>query len=64
MKYDLTVLPLLTVLYLFNGLDRSNLGNAATVAFYKDIGIPATSVNTATVSFYATCQSMPPTADA
>ena len=29
-KIDLALLPLLSALYLFNGLDRSNVGNAET----------------------------------
>ncbi len=29
-KIDLALLPLLSLLYLFNGLDRSNAGNAQT----------------------------------
>lgn len=29
-KIDIALLPLLSTLYLFNGLDRSNVGNAET----------------------------------
>lgn len=29
-KMDLALLPLLSLLYLFNGLDRGNIGNAQT----------------------------------
>jgi hypothetical protein len=29
-KMDIFLLPFLSVLYLFNGLDRSNIGNAET----------------------------------
>lgn len=29
-KMDLALLPLLSLLYLFNGLDRGNVGNAQT----------------------------------
>jgi hypothetical protein len=29
-KLDVALLPLLSLLYLFNGLDRSNVGNAQT----------------------------------
>ncbi|KZT56779.1 MFS general substrate transporter [Calocera cornea HHB12733] len=43
-KFDLCVLPLLIAIYLFNGLDRSNLGNAQTDNFSTDIGIPASSI--------------------
>ena len=30
-KFDLRILPLLTMMYLFNALDKANMGNAATV---------------------------------
>jgi hypothetical protein len=30
-KFDLRILPLLALMYLFNALDKANLGNAATV---------------------------------
>ena len=30
-KFDLRILPLLALMYLFNALDKSNLGNAKTV---------------------------------
>jgi hypothetical protein len=43
-------------MYLFNGLDRSNLGSAQTGNMAGDIGIPADSVNEATTLFYATCR--------
>jgi hypothetical protein len=29
-KFDLRILPVLAVMYLFNSLDKSNLGNAKT----------------------------------
>jgi hypothetical protein len=29
-KMDIALLPFLSLLYLFNGLDRSNIGNAET----------------------------------
>ncbi|RFU31592.1 hypothetical protein B7463_g4711, partial [Scytalidium lignicola] len=53
-KYDCFVLSLLTFMYLFNGLDRSNLGSAQTVDMAGDVGIPADSINLATTLFYAT----------
>ena len=42
-------------MYLFNSLDRSNLGSAETVNMTGDLGIPADSINQATTLFYATC---------
>lgn len=51
---DCCVLPLMSLLYLMNGLDRSNIGNAATVGFAKDVGMPATAVNNAVTLFFIT----------
>jgi len=53
-KFDLFVLPFCVLVYLLNGLDRSNLGNAQTNGFTKDLGIPANTVNTATSLFFCT----------
>ncbi|KAE9964563.1 hypothetical protein EG328_010352 [Venturia inaequalis] len=36
-KFDLRVLPVLAVMYLFNSLDKSNLGNAKTAGLEKDL---------------------------
>jgi hypothetical protein len=36
-KMDIALLPLLSFLYLFNGLDRGNVGNAQTQGMYKVI---------------------------
>ena len=33
-KMDVALLPFLSLLYLFNGLDRSNVGNAETQGVY------------------------------
>ncbi|KAI7345258.1 hypothetical protein KC336_g22891, partial [Hortaea werneckii] len=35
-KFDLRVLPLLAMMYLFNSLDKSNLGNAKTAGLEED----------------------------
>ena len=48
------VLPFCVLIYLLNGLDRSNLGNAQTGGFTKDLGIPADTINTATSLFFCT----------
>ncbi|KAI9877393.1 MAG: hypothetical protein M1830_004043, partial [Pleopsidium flavum] len=53
-KFDLFVLPFCVLIYLFNGLDRSNLGNAQTNGFTADLKMPATAINTATSLFFAT----------
>jgi hypothetical protein len=34
-KMDIALLPFLSILYLFNGLDRSNIGNAETQGTWK-----------------------------
>jgi MFS family permease len=53
-KLDLYMVPFLALIYLFNGLDRSNLGNAQTGGFTSDLGMPASAINTATSLFFAT----------
>jgi len=57
---DILVVPFVALIYLFCGLDRSNLGNAATDNITGDLGIPSNTVNTATSLFFATyCPFMP-----
>jgi hypothetical protein len=53
-KLDIFCLPLITFMYLFNGLDRSNVGNAATVSFVQDINSDPVAVNNAVTAFYGT----------
>lgn len=53
-KLDLFVLPFAVMIYLMNGLDRSNLGNAETDGFTKDLGLPSTAINTAISFFFCT----------
>lgn len=38
-KFDLRILPVLALMYLFNGLDKGNLGNAKTAGLEKDLGL-------------------------
>jgi len=38
-KFDLRILPVLAVMYLFNSLDKSNLGNAKTAGLEKDLNL-------------------------
>ncbi|KZT56778.1 MFS general substrate transporter [Calocera cornea HHB12733] len=54
LKFDFMVVPFCTLIYLFCGLDRANIGNAATDNFTTNLGIPADSINTATSLFIAT----------
>jgi MFS family permease len=53
-KLDLYLVPFCALIYLFNGLDRSNLGNAQTGGFTTDLNMPASAINTATSLFFAT----------
>jgi hypothetical protein len=53
-KFDMFLLPVCVMIYLLNGLDRSNLGNAQTGGLTKDLGIPADTINTATSLFFCT----------
>ncbi|KAK4195875.1 putative transporter [Triangularia verruculosa] len=53
-KIDLYLLPLLSMLYLFNGLDRGNIGNAQTQGFTDDIGALPDDLNLAVSLFFIT----------
>ncbi|KAK0617691.1 major facilitator superfamily transporter [Immersiella caudata] len=53
-RIDIALLPLLSLLYLFNGLDRSNIGNAQTQGFTNDIGCQPDEFNLAVSLFYLT----------
>lgn len=54
LKMDVAMLPLLSILYLFNGLDRSNVGNAETQGFTTDIGATPNDLNLAVSLFFVT----------
>ncbi|KAF2723810.1 putative MFS transporter [Polychaeton citri CBS 116435] len=41
-KFDLRILPLLAMMYLFNSLDKSNMGNAKTAGLEEDLGMAHT----------------------
>ena len=45
-KFDLFILPFCVLIYMFNGLDRSNLGNAQTDNFTQDLGMRPEAINT------------------
>ncbi|KAH8693868.1 major facilitator superfamily transporter [Talaromyces proteolyticus] len=51
-KLDLIMLPFLSFLYLFSGLDRGNIGNAETQGFTNDIGATADDLNLAVSLFF------------
>ena len=44
-KFDLRILPLLAVMYLFNSLDKSNLGNAKTAGLEKTLRLQGDQYN-------------------
>ncbi|KAK5001504.1 hypothetical protein LTR28_012567, partial [Elasticomyces elasticus] len=46
LKLDLILLPFLSLLFLLNSLDRSNIGNAETANFTQDIGLDPQDLNT------------------
>ncbi|KAH7092575.1 major facilitator superfamily transporter [Paraphoma chrysanthemicola] len=54
LKMDIALLPFLSLLYLFNGLDRSNVGNAETQGFTRDIGASPDDLNFAVSLFFVT----------
>ncbi|KAL2352869.1 major facilitator superfamily domain-containing protein [Cryomyces antarcticus] len=52
-KFDLILLPFLSLLFLLNSLDRSNIGNAETANFTRDAGLAPQDLNTAVACFFA-----------
>ncbi|PWN53886.1 MFS general substrate transporter [Violaceomyces palustris] len=53
-KMDIFIVTALSLLYLLNGLDRGNIGNAETGGYSKDVGMSPTSINNATSLFFIT----------
>ncbi|KAG0633780.1 major facilitator superfamily domain-containing protein [Tuber brumale] len=51
-RFDLRLLPVLAVMYLFNALDKGNLGNAKTNGFEKDLGFTGNQYNILLSVFY------------
>ena len=51
-KFDLRILPVLAVMYLFNSLDKSNLGNAKTAGLEKDLNLGDHGYNTILSVFF------------
>ncbi|KAK3381098.1 major facilitator superfamily transporter [Podospora didyma] len=51
-RIDVALVPLLSLLYLLNGLDRSNIGNAQTQGFTDDIGVLPDDLNHAVSLFF------------
>ncbi|KAF2628026.1 MFS general substrate transporter [Macroventuria anomochaeta] len=53
LKIDTLLLPFLALLFLFNSLDKSNIGNAESAHFTTDIGLQKGDLNTAVALFFA-----------
>ncbi|ORY06138.1 major facilitator superfamily domain-containing protein [Clohesyomyces aquaticus] len=52
-KLDCLLLPFLALLFLFNSLDKSNIGNAESAHFTSDIGLRKEDLNIAVALFFA-----------
>src|SRR5215471_10186126 len=59
-KLDLILLPFLSILFLFNSLDRSNIGNAETANFTRDAGLQPEDLNSAVAWFFIFFVAMQP----
>lgn len=51
-KFDLRILPVLAIMYLFNSLDKSNLGNAKTAGLEADLGMKGTNQYSTILSIF------------
>ncbi|KAL5113627.1 hypothetical protein ACEQ8H_008492 [Pleosporales sp. CAS-2024a] len=51
-KLDCILLPCLAALFLFNALDKANIGNAESAHFSHDVGLKQSDVNTAVALFF------------
>lgn len=51
-KLDLYLLPFLSIMYFFNSVDRSNLGNAKTDGMDKDLGFTGEQYSLLILLFY------------
>jgi MFS family permease len=51
-KFDLRILPTLAVMYLFNTLDKTNLGNAKTAGLEKSLGMQGTNQYSLALSIF------------
>ncbi|KAF2155052.1 MFS general substrate transporter [Myriangium duriaei CBS 260.36] len=59
-KLDFILLPFLSILFLFNSLDKSNIGSAETGHFTDDVGIPASALNVSVACFFAVFVTLQP----
>ena len=54
-KFDTRILPVLAVMYLFNSLDKSNLGNAKTAGLEKTLHLAGDQYNIILSVFFVPC---------
>lgn len=52
-KLDYILLPFLSLLFLLNHLDKSNVGNAEAAHFTEDLGLPRSALNKSVAWFWA-----------
>ena len=52
-KLDLILLPFLSLLFLLNSLDKSNIGNAESAGFTHDAGLSSHDLNLSLALFFA-----------
>ncbi|PSK54107.1 hypothetical protein B9Z65_7913 [Elsinoe australis] len=60
LKLDFILLPFLSLLFLFNSLDKSNIGSAETGHFTKDTELPASALNVSVACFFAAFVTLQP----
>ncbi|USP78679.1 hypothetical protein yc1106_05953 [Curvularia clavata] len=53
LKLDCLLLPFLALFFLFNALDKTNIGNAESAHFTEDVGLDKDALNTAVALFFA-----------
>lgn len=59
-KLDSILLPLLSLLFLLNHLDKSNVGNAEAAHFTQDLGLPPEALNKSVACFWAVFVALQP----
>ncbi|KAK8211457.1 hypothetical protein M8818_003110 [Zalaria obscura] len=59
-KLDYILLPFLSLLFLLNSLDRTNIGSAESAHFTNDTGLPPSALNTSVACFFAVFVALQP----
>ena len=60
LKLDYILLPFLSLLFLLNAIDKSNVGNAGSAHFTEDLGLPRSALNRSVACFWAVFVSVQP----